>query len=311
MDLVSIVIPNYNHAVYLDKRIDSVLNQSYSDFEVIILDDCSTDNSLDIIHKYETHPRIKKIISNSRNSGSIIQQWRKGLRESRGEFIWIAESDDVADPDFLKLQMDLLTGSAECGFIFSNSHMIDEQGDIIGSMEKWKNNFFNTGRWNESYHNSGKDELFEYLIISCTINNLSSCVFRKAVLMNALKTKAKLKVSFDWLVYMNLLMETNVIYNQKKINYYRVHKRNASKDFDAEVEKFLALVYFLRENEFSVEEKKIVNFRIAHQLRNLMGLLKQNKISGFVFFKTILNLKDPWLLMIIFYKALIYKISDK
>ena len=69
MPLVTVIIPNYNHAKYLRQRIDTVLNQTYTSFEVIILDDCSTDNSKDIILSYKDNPHISNIVLNSENSG--------------------------------------------------------------------------------------------------------------------------------------------------------------------------------------------------------------------------------------------------
>ena len=80
--MVSVIIPNYNHAKYLEERIDSVLNQSYKDFEVIVLDDYSTDNSKEVINKYAGHPKVSHIILNEENSGSTFKQWHKGFGSS-------------------------------------------------------------------------------------------------------------------------------------------------------------------------------------------------------------------------------------
>ena len=77
--MVSIIVPNYNHAPYLEQRFDSIYNQTYQDFEVIILDDCSTDASKSIIEKYRNHPKTKHIVYNSSNSSSPFKQWNKGI----------------------------------------------------------------------------------------------------------------------------------------------------------------------------------------------------------------------------------------
>src|SRR4051794_30504658 len=98
---VSVVIPNYNHGPYLRERIDSVLGQTFGDFEVIILDDASTDNSHAILTRYYTKPRMR-ILVNRRNSGSAFPQWNRGIELARGDYVWIAESDDSADPRFLE-----------------------------------------------------------------------------------------------------------------------------------------------------------------------------------------------------------------
>src|SRR6266576_4746622 len=96
MPNVSVVVPNYNHARFLRQRIDSVLGQTYQDFEVILLDDCSTDQSRSIIGEYQNDPRVR-VELNKRNSGSTFKQWNKGVWLVRGEYVWIVESDDDAD----------------------------------------------------------------------------------------------------------------------------------------------------------------------------------------------------------------------
>ncbi len=96
MPTVSVIVPNYNHARYLRQRIESVLRQTYQDFEVILLDDCSTDDSRSILSSYAGDPRVRMEF-NEVNSGSTFKQWNKGVRLARGEYVWIAESDDYAD----------------------------------------------------------------------------------------------------------------------------------------------------------------------------------------------------------------------
>jgi glycosyltransferase involved in cell wall biosynthesis len=99
---VSVVIPNYNHAPYLKERIDSVLNQTFQDFELILLDDCSTDNSRDIINSYAKNPHVSHIILNEENTRNTFVQWERGIRLASGEYIWIAESDDKCEPTLLE-----------------------------------------------------------------------------------------------------------------------------------------------------------------------------------------------------------------
>lgn len=98
--LISVIIPNFNHAPYLKQRIDSVLNQTYDNLEIFLLDDCSKDNSRKILLSYKNNPKVKEIIFNDKNSGSTFKQWEKGFELSHGEYIWIAESDDYCDAFF-------------------------------------------------------------------------------------------------------------------------------------------------------------------------------------------------------------------
>lgn len=123
---VSVIIPNYCHARFLNQRIDSVLNQTYRDYEVIILDDCSTDNSREIIESYRNHPKISHIVYNEKNSGSTFIQWEKGFELARGEYIWIAESDDVARSTFLEECMNAFSSYSDVSIVFSDCLFVDE-----------------------------------------------------------------------------------------------------------------------------------------------------------------------------------------
>ncbi|MBL0334186.1 MAG: glycosyltransferase family 2 protein [Chitinophagaceae bacterium] len=116
MPLVSVIIPNYNHAHCLEARIESVLAQSFSDFEMILLDDASADNSVAIIEKYRSHPKTTQVLLNSINTGSPFAQWQKGLASARGKWIWIAESDDIADPSFLETALGKLDQQPDASF---------------------------------------------------------------------------------------------------------------------------------------------------------------------------------------------------
>ena len=106
---VSVIVPNYNHAPFLRRRLDSIFNQTYQDFEVIILDDCSSDNSKEIIEQYRNRPQITHIVYNEVNSGSPFKQWAKGFDLAKGEYIWIAESDDWAELNFLEETVQIMS----------------------------------------------------------------------------------------------------------------------------------------------------------------------------------------------------------
>src|SRR3954454_23268459 len=102
MPKVTVIIPSYNHARYLPRRLDSVLGQTFGDFEVLFLDDASSDGSRAVFeaHAASSDPRVRALFNES-NSGSTFKQWNRGLREARGEYVWIAESDDYADQSLL------------------------------------------------------------------------------------------------------------------------------------------------------------------------------------------------------------------
>ena len=106
--MISVILPNYNHANFLPERLHSIFNQTYTDFEVIILDDSSTDNSVTILNEYKSHPKLSHFIVNDNNTGSPFLQWKKGIDLAKGKYIWIAESDDSCELDFLEKQIKIL-----------------------------------------------------------------------------------------------------------------------------------------------------------------------------------------------------------
>ena len=121
MPQVSVIVPNYNHAPYLRQRLDSIFNQTFQDFEVIILDDCSTDNSKEVIEEYRNRSQVSHVVYNETNSGSPFKQWAKGFDLAQGEYIWIAESDDWAELNFLEKMFRILEKDDSLALAFCES----------------------------------------------------------------------------------------------------------------------------------------------------------------------------------------------
>lgn len=126
--LVSIIIPVYNAEKYIGKTLESVLNQTYSNFEVIIIDDCGTDNSMNVVRKYADE-RFK-IIVNNRNSG-IAYSRNLAIGISKGKYIAILDNDDIAMPIRLEKQVDFLEQHQDIDVVGGQSIWIDENEDMI------------------------------------------------------------------------------------------------------------------------------------------------------------------------------------
>lgn len=125
-ELISIITPCYNSNDFISETIDSVINQSYKNWELLIIDDCSTDNSVEIIQKYlEKDSRIKLFINN-KNSGAAVSR-NLGLLKSSGRFISFIDSDDLWEPLKLEIQINFML-SNNCPISFTNYKLIDEKG---------------------------------------------------------------------------------------------------------------------------------------------------------------------------------------
>lgn len=218
--MVSVIIPSYNHEKYLRHRIDSVLNQTYQDFELIILDDKSKDNSKKIIETYRDNPKISHIVYNEVNSGTTFKQWKKGIELAKGKYIWIAESDDYTDVTFLEKAMSLIekNNSILC---FSQSYVIDEHDTIIRKKE-------------EVLKSSSCDVNFflsDLLLYGNVVYNASMVVFRKDAIDKAVWDElSRLKYCGDWLFWASLAMNGKGTVSEVKeyLNYFRNHSSNVS-----------------------------------------------------------------------------------
>ena len=221
MFAVSVIIPNYNHAKYLSQRIESVLHQTFQNFEIILLDDCSTDNSRAIIENYRNEKRISHIVYNEVNTGSTFKQWRRGLELARGQFIWIAESDDYAHPAFLETLIkpfyrypDLLVSYCLSLQVDDNNHVLGEYLSMSDLDEK---------KWRHDYVASSKHEFDNYLKYKNTLPNASAVLFKNGDHLNELISE-DMRYSGDWFFWQKLLQRPGKIaYTYAPLNYFRTH----------------------------------------------------------------------------------------
>src|SRR6266850_2829337 len=168
---VSVIIPNYNHARFLRQRVDSVLEQTFQNVEGILLDDCSTDESRSIRSEYAGDPRVT-LEFNEKNSGSTFKQWNKGVRLARGEYVWIAESDDYADPQLLERIVSRLNAEPDVAFCYCRSWRISSEGDIIEFLDSWAADL-DPQKWTADHLADGYEECRKYLVRRNTIPNAS------------------------------------------------------------------------------------------------------------------------------------------
>jgi glycosyltransferase involved in cell wall biosynthesis len=228
MPKVSVIIPNYNHAIFLDRRIDSVLSQTIDDFEVIILDDNSGDNSKAIISQFSSHPTIAHIVYNESNSGSVFRQWKKGLKLAKGQYIWIAESDDAADPFFLEKMIPVLDDNPDVGFVYSDSLILKNGASSGRLFSDFRNFHFKNSKWGQSYINDGRSEITECLWKSCTVNNASAVLFRRSAIEKINPFDRDFRFFGDWYCYLKLCRENKIAYVHEPLNHYNEHSANAS-----------------------------------------------------------------------------------
>jgi len=133
MPLISVIMLTYNHEKYISEAIESILNQSFKDFELIVLDDGSTDNTGNIIKKYLSDSRVKYIYQeNLGNKGfGIDKVINKAIELTNGKFICFAPGDDVSIPNRLELQINKFRLDPSIDIVFSDMWIIDEKSQVI------------------------------------------------------------------------------------------------------------------------------------------------------------------------------------
>lgn len=234
---VSVIIPNYNYANFIIERIDSILMQTYPIYELIILDDCSTDNSVEVIEeKIKDIKDIKvKFIKNEKNSGGVFRQWKKGFDAATGDFIWIAEADDSAENNFVE-ELIKPFDDPEVVLSYCESARIDGENNLIREKSDDLYDMCRTGEWNKSYVWTGAEENIYHLSVTNTILNVSSVMWRKKDYTDIFAKAGEFKVAGDWFIYYNILKDGKISWNAKPLNYYRKHGSSVCTDVRAEIE---------------------------------------------------------------------------
>lgn len=216
---VSVIVPNYNHAPYLRQRIESILSQTYQDFELILLDDCSSDNSHEILESYRNDPHTSHIVLNECNSGSAFRQWNKGIALAKGKWVWVAESDDYSEPTFLERMIEEVAKEPHCVLAYAATWWVDEKG----------NKLWNTRHSDQVNLYPGHDFIRRKLAINNSIANVSECIFRREAYRPSESHRYEhMRLCGDWFFYVLLAEQGNVVEVEEPLSYYRQHDSNIS-----------------------------------------------------------------------------------
>ena len=149
--LVSIIIPVYNAASYLEETINSIQEQTYSNWEAIFIDDCSSDNSYNLIKKYQKEDKRIKLIKNKTNSGAAVSR-NNGINHAEGDYLCFLDADDKWHPEKLEKQINFMQ-ELNCEFSFTGYQFANEKcnpnGKIVSVPDKinYKQALKNTTIW--------------------------------------------------------------------------------------------------------------------------------------------------------------------
>lgn len=230
--MVSVIVPNYNHGKFLRQRIDTVLAQTYTDFELILLDDASTDDSPEILRSYQNDPRVSHLVINPQNGGGPFLQWKKGMELARGKYVWIAESDDWSEPRFLETLVNGLEAHPEAALAFSRSRKVDEH-NVLKELYNFEAKDFISST--EDFYANGTKFCERILCKYNILVNASSVVFRREAYGKTNGVETRHRICSDWLLWWDLSRVGNVLFFSEPLNLYRRHSFNTSLQWQKEL----------------------------------------------------------------------------
>ncbi|MBQ3443576.1 MAG: glycosyltransferase [Selenomonadaceae bacterium] len=245
--LVSIVVPNFNHAPFLRQRLETIYSQSYRNFEVILLDDASTDSSHDILKEFQAkHADNTRLIINDKNSGGVFNQWQRGIAEARGDLVWIAESDDFSAENFLSELVPAFADDA-IELAFCRTDFIQDDKKIFTTEQYLAD--LPAFDWTKPFAVTAAEFVAQGFGIKNIIPNVSGVLFRKRQTFPELCMGMKL--CGDWAFYLDVIKGGCVYYSPNATNFYRVHQNSTSLKIQKEpryFEEHARIAEFVAEN---------------------------------------------------------------
>ena len=219
---VSVVVPNYNYDHYLCTRLRSIIGQQYPIYEILFLDDASSDDSVMVAEGLlDEYCGLKRSIINNTNSGSVFKQWKKGIEAVQGDYIWITEADDYASPIMLSNLMASFTANEDVVMSFCDSMFVDSRGEWEGFSSDARVQYIQDKGFNGGIYD-GKEFIKEFLTAFNSIPNVSAVVMkRNGVSRVDLDKLETFKQCGDWYLYLQLLTEAKVAYHTKPMNFFR------------------------------------------------------------------------------------------
>lgn len=269
-DLVSIIVASYNHAEYLKQRLDSLLKQSYRNLEIMVVDDCSKDESLNVLEGYKKYPNIR-IVALERNIG-IANVYNLGASLSRGEYIMFAECDDFNDSKHVEILLGKLRENENAGVAYCRSNIVDSKGKVLTDDFRFREMAFK--KLCKSDTLIPKHKMQRFLLSTCVIPNMSSALIRKKYFNLVKGFCPKYKACADWDFWCRIAQRCDFYYVCSPLNNFRFHMTNVKKTFRIKLR--LCEIFNLLYNAFCSAN---LNFAERYNFRINMGFIWADSIT--------------------------------
>lgn len=225
---VTAIVPNYNHARYLPQRIESILNQTYPLIDIIILDDCSTDNSREVIDAYvQKYPgRVKSIFATT-NSGNVFRQWQNGHSQASGDIVWICESDDFCEPTFVERAIRAFRDPSVM-LSFGSVQYANTAGAFVEGLDDYREEC-EPGIWDRAIVRPASEWFCNGFGVKNAIPNVGGSLWRRFPISEKVWIEAsKFKIMGDWFLYSVIAGGGQIAYEPTAVSYFRIHSNNTS-----------------------------------------------------------------------------------
>lgn len=260
---VSVIVPNYNYEEFLPVRLNSIINQTIKPKEIILLDDVSTDDSVEVASKILQQAKKKykidyKIITNEKNNG-CFRQWLKGIKEAKYPYLWIAEADDYAQENFIE---ELLPVFSDKNVVLSyaQSKVIDENCKVVDYKYTSYTDDLSKTKWKKNFIDDGITQVIEYFSRKNIIPNASSTLIRKSATEGLEDILKNYNIIGDWIAYIYIISKGKIAYSNKCLNGHRRHsnsiiaRKEKSNSFIEEIlkiKKYILDNYQLSDNQIN------------------------------------------------------------
>ncbi len=267
---VTVLMSVYNGEKYLREAVDSILNQTFKDFEFIIINDGSTDKTLKILNSYND-PRMK-IINNKKNIG-LTRSLNKGLSIAKGEYIARQDSDDISMPERLEKQVDFLERNKTVGLIGTYSYIINGKGRILYKSK------------------SSRSEDISKNLIRGNVFAHGSVMFRKFLLEKVGAYREEFKTSQDYDLWLRLIEITKAFRISEFLYKWRLLPDSISATKRIQQEKYASLALDLAKERKNHGKDTLQKAREAGEEIDLNLLFKEKRIAKD---RGIINSYDFW-----------------
>lgn len=286
MPRVSILIPLYNAEKFIAQTIESVLNQTFEDWELIVLDDCSTDNSFQIAQIFEQKDKRITVKKNTQNLG-MMGNWNEGIKYCHSEYFVKLDADDIWHPEMLGKSVDILDTMPNVGMVFTKYINIDENSAIIPNTEITLPDFAKDKAFScVPLVQSGVDKMLSYSILRQGLSVMRYKIFDKIGAYRYLLSQAT-QASTDTEFYFRVGCHEDIYCIDNVLYQYRIHQKSISQtDITSNLAsqkiyetKYSILTYYYEQQKinYTFLKKNITKIKLQYNFESAYQYRKQKR----------------------------------